>query len=222
MKYEKMIDHTYLKPEGTEKEIDKLIQEAKEFGFGAICINSSWIKYAKEKLKNTDIKIVSVVGFPLGACISQVKVQETKLAIDHGADEIDMVINIGRFKDGQYDYVLNEIKKIKAECGNKVLKVIIETALLKDWEIEKATEIVLVSGADFIKTSTGFSYRGAEPKDIEIFNKVIGDKNLSIKAAGGIKSMDDIEKYVAMGVKRFGTSSSVAIFTNKKVDNKSY
>lgn len=222
MKYEKMIDHTYLKPEGTEKEIDKLIQEAKEFGFGAICINSSWIKHAKEKLKNTDIKIVSVVGFPLGACISQVKVQETKLAIDHGADEIDMVINIGRFKDGQYDYVLNEIKKIKAECGNKVLKVIIETALLKDWEIEKATEIVLASGADFIKTSTGFSYRGAEPKDIEIFNKVIGDKNLSIKAAGGIKSMEDIEKYVAMGVKRFGTSSSVAIFTNKKVDNKSY
>ena len=210
MKYEKMIDHTYLKPEGTEKEIDKLIQEAKEFGFGAICINSSWIKHAKEKLKNTDIKIVSVVGFPLGACISQVKVQETKLAIDHGADEIDMVINIGRFKDGQYDYVLNEIKKIKAECGNKVLKVI------------KMCEIVTESGADFIKTSTGFSYRGAEPKDIEIFNKVIGNKNLSIKAAGGIKSMDDIEKYVAMGVKRFGTSSSVAIFTNKKVDNKSY
>ena len=125
MKYEKMIDHTYLKPEGTEKEIDKLIQEAKEFGFGAICINSSWIKHAKEKLKNTDIKIVSVVGFPLGACISQVKIQETKLAIDHGADEIDMVINIGRFQDGQYDYVLNEIKKIKAECGNKVLKVIV-------------------------------------------------------------------------------------------------
>ena len=222
MNYEKMIDHTYLKPEGTSKEIDKLIDEAKQFGFGAICINSSWIKYAKEKIKNDDIKIVSVVGFPLGACITQIKVQEAKLAIDHGADEIDMVINIGRFKDGQYDYVLNEIKKVKEACGNKVLKVIIETALLKDWEIEKATEIVLASGADFIKTSTGFSYRGADKKDIEIFKKIIGKKPLKIKAAGGIKSMDDIKMYADMGVERFGTSSSVAIFTGKTKKDNSY
>ncbi len=222
MNYEKMIDHTQLKPESTSKDIDKLIDEAKKFNFGAICINSSWIKYAKDKLKNTDIKIVSVVGFPLGACISQIKVQEAKLAIDHGADEIDMVINIGRFKDGQYDYVLNEIKKVKEACGDKVLKVIIETALLKDWEIEKATEIVLASGADFIKTSTGFSYRGADKKDIEIFNKVIGKKSLKIKAAGGIKSMADIEMYTKMGVERFGTSSSVAIFSGKTKKDDSY
>ncbi|MBR2056017.1 MAG: deoxyribose-phosphate aldolase [Mycoplasmataceae bacterium] len=221
MNYAKLIDHTYLKPEGTSKEIDKLIKEAIEFSFGSICINSSWIKYAKEKLKNKDIKIVSVVGFPLGACISQIKVQEAKLSIDHGADEIDMVINIGRFKDGQYDYVLNEIKKVKEACGDKVLKVIIETALLKDWEIEKATSIVLASGADFIKTSTGFSYRGADKKDIEIFNKVIGSNKLKIKAAGGIKTMDDIKMYVEMGVERFGTSSSVAIFTGEKIKNDS-
>lgn len=221
MNYAKLIDHTYLKPEGTSKEIDKLIKEAIEFSFGSICINSSWIKYAKEKLKNKDIKIVSVVGFPLGACISQIKVQEAKLSIDHGADEIDMVINIGRFKDGQYDYVLNEIKKVKEACGDKVLKVIIETALLKDWEIEKATNIVLASGADFIKTSTGFSYRGADKKDIEIFNKVIGSNKLKIKAAGGIKTMDDIKMYVEMGVERFGTSSSVAIFTGEKIKNDS-
>lgn len=222
MNYAKLIDHTYLKPEGTSKEIDKLIKEAIEFSFGSICINSSWIKYAKEKLKNNkDIKIVSVVGFPLGACISQIKVQEAKLSIDHGADEIDMVINIGRFKDGQYDYVLNEIKKVKEACGNKILKVIIETALLKDWEIEKATNIVLASGADFIKTSTGFSYRGADKKDIEIFNKVIGSNKLKIKAAGGIKTMDDIKMYVEMGVERFGTSSSVAIFTGEKIKNDS-
>lgn len=221
MNYAKLIDHTYLKPEGTSKEIDKLIKEAIEFSFGSICINSSWIKYAKEKLKNKDIKIVSVVGFPLGACISQIKVQEAKLSIDHGADEIDMVINIGRFKDGQYDYVLNEIKKVKEACGNKILKVIIETALLKDWEIEKATSIVLASGADFIKTSTGFSYRGADKKDIEIFNKVIGSNKLKIKAAGGIKTMDDIKMYVEMGVERFGTSSSVAIFTGEKTKNNS-
>lgn len=222
MKYEKMIDHTYLKPEGTSKEIDKLIKEAKEWNFGAICINSSWIKYAKDQLKGTDIKIVSVIGFPLGAGITQSKVHETKLAIDHGADEIDMVINIGRFKDGQYDYVLNEIKKIKEVCGNKILKVIIETALLKDYEIKKATEIVLDSGADFIKTSTGFSYRGANFDDITIFKEVIKNNKLKIKAAGGIKTIEDLEKYVSMGVERFGTSSSIAILSGKEKSKDSY
>lgn len=219
MNYEKMIDHTYLKPEGTSKDIDKLIKEAKEYGFGAICINPSWVKYAKEQLKQTDIKIVTVIGFPLGASVTQSKVHEAKLAIDHGADEIDMVINIGRLKDKQYDYVLNEIKKIKDACGSHILKVIIETALLKDYEIEKATQIVLDSGADFIKTSTGFSYRGASFEDIEIFNKVIGNKKLKIKAAGGIKTFADMEKYKQMGVERFGTSSSIMILKgNEKKD----
>lgn len=222
MKYEKLIDHTYLKPEATSKEIDKLINEAKEWNFGAICINSSWIKYAKEQLKNTDIKIVSVIGFPLGANITQSKVQEAKLAIDHGADEIDMVMNIGRFKDGQYDYVLNEIKKIKEICGSKILKVIIETALLKEYEIEKATQIVLDSGADFIKTSTGFSYRGASFDDIAIFKRIIGDKNLKIKAAGGIKTLDDMDQFFNMGVERFGTSSSIAILSGKTKKDKEY
>ena len=205
----KYIDYTLLKADATSKEIETLCKEAEEFGCASVCVNSVNVPKCYDLLKDSKVKVCSVVGFPLGAMHYSIKAKEAKWAVSKGADEIDMVINIGRFKDGQYDYVLNEIKKIKAECGNKVLKVIIETALLKDWEIEKATEIVLASGADFIKTSTGFSYRGAEPKDIEIFNKVIGDKNLSIKAAGGIKSMDDIEKYVAMGVKRFGTSSSV-------------
>lgn len=222
MKYEKMIDHTYLKPEGTTKEIDKLIKEAKEWGFWSICVNSSWVKYAKEQLKGTDIKITSVIGFPLGASITQAKVQETKLAIDHGADEIDMVINIGRLKNGEYEYVLNEIKKIKETCGDKILKVIIETALLKNNEIEKATEIVLNSGADFIKTSTGFSFRGASFEDIEIFKKVIGNKNLKIKAAGGIKDINDLKKYVEMGVDRFGTSSSIAILSGQEKEKNSY
>ena len=212
-KYAQMIDHTYLKPEGTTREIDKLIKEAKAWNFGAICINSSWIKYAKEQLNKSNIKIVAVVGFPLGASITQAKVHETKLALDHGADEIDMVINIGRFKDGQYDYVLNEIKKIKETCGSKILKVIIETALLKDYEIEKATQIVLDSGADFIKTSTGFSYRGASVADIHIFKRVIGTRPLKIKAAGGIRSYADLEQYAELGVERFGTSSSVALLS---------
>lgn len=217
MDYSKMIDHTCLKPEASSKDIDKLIEEAKKFDFFSVCINSSWIKYVKEKIKGTDIKITSVIGFPLGANITQNKVHEAKLAIEHGADEIDMVINIGRFKDGQYDYVLNEIKKIKNTIGDKVLKVIIETALLKENEIKKATEIVLASGADFIKTSTGFSYRGATFEDIEIFKSIIKNKPLKIKAAGGIKSIDDMQKYKEMGVDRFGTSSSVKILENKKV-----
>ncbi|MGL4343024.1 MAG: deoxyribose-phosphate aldolase [Metamycoplasmataceae bacterium] len=213
----KMIDHTCLKAEANSKDIDKLIEEALEFGFYSICINSSWIKYAKEKIKNEDLKITSVIGFPLGANITQNKVHEAKLAIEHGADEIDMVINIGRFKDKQYDYVLNEIKKIKETIGNKILKVIVETALLKDYEIEKIAEIVLMSGADFIKTSTGFSYRGASYQDIEIFNKVIKGK-IKIKAAGGIKNMDDIKKYIELGVERFGTSSSIKILNNEKTN----
>lgn len=215
MNFEKMIDHTYLKPEGTSKEIDKLINEAIEWKFGGVCINSSWIKHAKEKIGKEDIKIISVIGFPLGASATQAKVQEAKLAIDHGADEIDMVMNIGRFRDGQYDYVLNEIKKIKEAIGNKVLKVIIETALLKDYEIAKAAEIVLNSGADYIKTSTGFSYRGATFDDIEIFNKVINGK-IKMKAAGGIKTIADLEKYFKLGVDRFGTSSSINIITGKE------
>lgn len=222
MKYEKMIDHTYLKPEGTTKEIDKLIKEAKEWGFWSVCVNSSWVKYVKEQLKGTDVKITSVIGFPLGASITQAKVQETKLAIDHGADEIDMVINIGRLKNGEYEYVLNEIKKIKEACGDKILKVIIETALLKEFEIEKATELVLASGADFIKTSTGFSFRGASFEDIEIFNRIIGNKNLKIKAAGGIKDINDLKKYIEMGVDRFGTSSSIVILSGQEKEKNSY
>lgn len=219
MKFVEMIDHTYLKPEGTSKEIDKLIDEAIQWKFGGICINSSWVKHAKEKIGKNNIKIISVVGFPLGAGATQAKAQEAKLAIDHGADEIDMVMNIGRFRDGQYDYVLNEIKKIKEIIGDKVLKVIVETALLKNYEIEKAAEIVLNSGADFIKTSTGFSYRGATFDDIEIFNKVIKGK-IKIKAAGGIKSISDLERYVELGVERFGTSSSIAILSGKELKEK--
>lgn len=210
MNYNKMIDHTLLKAEATTKDIDKLIQEAKEYGFKTVCVNSSWVKYVHEKLKGTDIEITSVVGFPLGAMITQAKAFETKLAIDHGANEIDMVINIGRFKQGDYEYVLNDIKKVKEACGNHILKVIIETALLTNDEIRKATEIVLKSGAEFVKTSTGFSYRGANLEDIKIMKKVVGDK-IQIKAAGGISSMDDLISMYNEGATRFGTSRSVAI-----------
>ncbi|WP_426461036.1 deoxyribose-phosphate aldolase [Mycoplasma hafezii] len=214
MNYNKMIDHTYLKPEATTKELDKLVDEAKKYGFKTVCVNSSWVKYVADKLKGTDIGITSVVGFPLGAMITQAKAHEAKLAIEHGADEIDMVINIGRFKQGDYEYVLNDIKKVKEACGKHILKVIIETALLTTEEIKKATEIVMKSGAEFIKTSTGFSYRGATLDDVKIMKSVCGD-SLLIKAAGGISNMDDLVAMYEAGASRFGTSRSVAIVEGK-------
>ncbi|UUD35948.1 deoxyribose-phosphate aldolase [Mycoplasmopsis citelli] len=218
MNYNKMIDHTFLKAEATHKDIDKLVSEAKQYGFKTVCVNSSYVKYVKEKLSGSDIGITSVVGFPLGAMITQAKAFEAKLALDHGADEIDMVINVGKFKQGEYEYVLNDIKKVKEACGNKVLKVIIETALLTADEIKKATEIVLKSGAEFIKTSTGFSYRGATLEDVQLMKSVAGDK-LLIKAAGGISNLDDLDAMYNAGATRFGTSRSVAIVSGKDSKN---
>ncbi|WLP85162.1 deoxyribose-phosphate aldolase [Mycoplasma seminis] len=215
MNYNKMIDHTYLKPEATKKDIDKLVDEAIKYDFKTVCVNSSWVKYVAEKLQGTGVGITSVVGFPLGAMITQAKAHEAKLAIEHGADEIDMVINIGRFKQGDYEYVLNDIKKVKEACGTHVLKVIIETALLTEDEIRKATEIVMKSGAEFIKTSTGFSFRGANLRDIQIMKSVCGD-TLLIKAAGGISNMDDLIAMYEAGATRFGTSRSVAIIEGKE------
>ncbi|ATO30805.1 deoxyribose-phosphate aldolase [Mycoplasmopsis bovirhinis] len=210
MNYNKMIDHTLLKPEATEKDINKLISEAIKYNFKTVCVNSSWVRYVHEKLAKTDIGITSVIGFPLGSMITQVKAQEAKLAIDHGADEIDMVMNIGRFKSGDYEYVLNDIKKVKEACGSHVLKVIIETALLSASDIKKATEIVMKSGAEFIKTSTGFSFRGANLDDIKIMKQTCGDK-LLIKAAGGVSNLNDLIQMHEAGATRFGTSRSIAI-----------
>ena len=221
MNYAKYIDHTYLKAEGTTKNIDKLIEEAVEYGFKTICVNSSWIKYAKAKLEGTGIGITSVIGFPLGAMATQAKVFEAKLAVDHGADEIDMVINVGRLKDGQFDYVLNEIKDIKRAIGTHVLKVIIETALLTEEEKIKATEITMNSGAEFVKTSTGFSYHGATPEDVKLMKKVVGDKIL-IKAAGGVKTPADLEEMITIGASRIGTSSGVKLISGEKTKDGEY
>ena len=213
----KYIDHTLLKAGAKKKDIDKLIDEAKEFQFKTICINSTWVKYASTQLKNSEVGITTVVGFPLGANITQIKVHEAKLAIEHGADEIDMVINIGKFKEREYTYVLNEINKIKETIGNHVLKVIVETALLTNQEIEEVSKLVLKSNADFIKTSTGFSFRGASEEDIKIMKKIVGNKK-GIKAAGGVRSLEDLNKMITLGATRIGTSSGVAIFKNEKVD----
>lgn len=213
MNFNKLIDHTILKAQTTSQDIKNLIAEAKKYNFGAICIAPTWVKLAKQELKDTDIEIVTVIGFPLGNQVSAVKQKEASLAIMHGADEIDMVMNIGKFKEKEFDFIINEINLIKKEIGTKILKVIVETALLSANEIAEATKIVSKSNADFIKTSTGFSYRGATIQDIEIMsaNK---SKNLQIKAAGGISSIEDIKTYYKLGATRFGTSKSVSIIEN--------
>ncbi|MEA4134204.1 deoxyribose-phosphate aldolase [Mycoplasma sp. 2704] len=214
MNYNKLIDHTLLKAEAQKKDIDKLIDEAIKYDFATVCVNSGWAKYAAERLAGTGIGVTVVVGFPLGANITAVKAHEAKLAIEHGATEIDMVMAIGRFKQGDYEYVLNDMKKVKEACGDKVLKVIIETALLSEEEIRKVTEIVMKSGAEFIKTSTGTSFRGASLEDVKIMKSVCGDK-LLIKAAGGIANIDDLIAMYEAGATRFGTSRSIAIVEGK-------
>lgn len=213
MKISEYIDHTFLKPNGTSKNITELCAEAKEHHFKTVCIPSSWIELAKRELKDSDVQICTVIGFPLGYNSTPSKMAEAKAAIDLGADEIDMVMNISYFKDGNTKYVLDEIKEIKNIVGNKVLKVIIETALLTNNEIKEITELISNSGADFIKTSTGFSNRGATVKDIQIMSSNASN-GLKVKASGGIKNLEDAEKMIQFGANRLGTSSGVEIVSN--------
>ncbi|QBF34617.1 deoxyribose-phosphate aldolase [Mycoplasmopsis phocirhinis] len=212
--YNQMIDHTYLKADATIEDINKLLAEAVKFQFKTVCVNASWVPYAKTKLANTGVGITCVVGFPLGATLPQVKAFEAAEAIEAGASEIDMVINIGKLKDGDYSYVLEDIKTVKAAMPNNILKVIVETALLNKSEIEKVTQIVIDSGAEFIKTSTGFASRGASLEDIKIMKAIAGEK-IQIKAAGGISNKDDMIKMIDAGANRFGTSRSIAIIKGK-------
>ena len=203
------VDHTLLKPEATWDQIKTLCDEAMEFGCATVCIPPSYVKRAAEYVQG-NLKICTVIGFPNGYNTTAVKEFETKDAIANGADEIDMVINIGELKAGNYDYVENEIRTLKKACGDKILKVIIETCLLTDDEKIKMCELVTKAGADFIKTSTGFSKAGATFADIELFAKHVG-KNVRMKAAGGISSIEDAEKFVELGASRLGTSRIVKI-----------
>lgn len=215
MNWAQYIDHTYLKADAKISDIDKLINEAKEYNFKTICINPHFVEYAKSKLNNSTIGITTVIGFPLGSNTTKSKVFEAKDAIKNGADEIDIVINISWLKDKKYELIVEEIKSIKKKIKNHVLKVIIETALLSNEEIKKATELVLTSGADFVKTSTGFSTRGASFDDIEIMKKVVKNK-IGIKAAGGVKTFEDMKKMISLGATRIGTSSGVALIKNQE------
>lgn len=203
------VDHTLLNPKATWEEIKNICDDGMKYGTASVCIPPSFVKRAKEYV-GENLKICTVIGFPNGYNTTDVKVFETENALKNGADEIDMVINLGDLMDKKYDDILSEITKIKAVCGTKVLKVIIETCLLNEEQKIKMCEIVTKSGADFIKTSTGFSTGGATFEDIELFAKYVG-KNVKIKAAGGISSIADAEKFISLGADRLGTSRIVKI-----------
>lgn len=208
-----IVDHTLLLQTATWEEIKAICDDGMKYETASVCIPACYVKQAKEYMGDK-CKVCTVIGFPNGNYTTAAKVFETKDALESGADEIDMVINVGMLKAKEYDYVLNEIKAIKEACGDHILKVIIETCLLTDEEKIKMCEIVTESGADFIKTSTGFSTAGATFADVELFAKHVGP-NVKIKAAGGISSMDDAEKFMELGATRLGTSRIVKIVKNE-------
>lgn len=206
----KYIDHTILKATASSADVQKLCEEAIEHEFYSVCVNGCYVADAKHLLQGTDVKVAAVVGFPLGAMTTASKVFEAKEAIENGASEIDMVINVAKLKDGEFDYVENEIRLIKEAIGNNVLKVIIETCYLTDEEKVKACELSLVSKADFVKTSTGFGTGGATYEDVKLMKSVVGD-NAKVKASGGVRDKETAQKYVDLGAERLGTSSGIEI-----------
>ena len=210
MKLSKYIDHTLLKADASLEAIEKLCDEAIEYDFKSVCVNTCNVTFCKEKLKDTDVLVCCVVGFPLGAMSPEAKVFEAADAVNRGADEVDMVINIGRLKDKDYDYVTDEIRRIKDAIGEKTLKVIIETCLLTDEEKVKACECILKAGADFVKTSTGFSTNGATFEDVKLLKETVGDQ-CYVKAAGGVRSREDFDKMIELGADRIGTSSGTKL-----------
>lgn len=221
MKLSKYIDHTLLKATATESDITQLCKEAKKYKFYAVCVNSCYVELCKSLLQNSTVKIACVVGFPLGAMDTLAKINETRGALILGADEFDMVINIGFLKDKKYNLVEDEIKKIKKIVGNKVLKVIIETCYLTDEEIKIATELTVNAGADFVKTSTGFGTAGATIEDIELMKNITQNK-IQIKASGGIRDYETAIKYIEKGVTRIGTSNGIQIVTGEKGNEQNY
>lgn len=208
MEYNRLIDHTLLKPDATKEEIKKLCQEAAQYDFASVCVNPGWVSYCKEQLKGTRVNVCTVIGFPLGATSTQAKVLETTAALLDGCDEFDMVINIGKLKDGEYEYVEDEIAKLKKVVGNHVLKVIIETCLLSDEEKVKACQLAKKAGADFVKTSTGFSKGGAIVHDVSLMRETVGPE-MGVKASGGVKTKEELLDMVKAGANRIGTSHGI-------------
>lgn len=216
MELNKYIEHTLLKKDATREDLEKLLKEACEYSFLGVCVNPCNVKLAKQFLKETgynEVKVVTVVGFPLGQTTTENKVLETVDAIKNGADEIDMVINAGRLKDKDYNYIVDEISKIKAFCQGRNLKVILETDLLTKEEIKKACELCIQGGADFVKTSTGFVKNGvgAKEEDVNLMYETVKDAGLKVKASGGIRDKETAIKMIEAGASRLGTSSGAKI-----------
>ncbi len=211
MKESKYIDHTLLKPESTKQQVQKIIDEAKQFDFATVMVNPYWIPFVKPQLEGTDVKAACVIGFPLGANTKVVKVFETQDALKNGADEIDMVLNIGALKDSDDAYVIDEIKAVKEACGEHCLKVIIETCLLTDEEKVRACKDVVEAGANFVKTSTGFSTGGATVHDVALMKKAVAGSDVKVKASGGVRSREDFDAMIAAGAERIGTSSGTKL-----------
>lgn len=213
MDLNKYIEHTLLKQDATKAEIIKLLDEAKEHNFLGVCVNPCNVKFAKEYLKGTDVKVVTVIGFPLGQSTKEVKILETIDAIKNGADEIDMVINVGLLKDKAYSQIVDEISAIKVACQGHNLKVILETDLLTKEEIKKACELCIEAKADLVKTSTGFVKNGvgARVEDVALMYATVKDAGLQVKASGGIRDKESALKMIGAGASRLGTSSGIKI-----------
>lgn len=220
MKLNKYIDHTLLKADATQESIKELCRQAKEYDFMSVCINSSNIELAKEELKGTDVKICTVIGFPLGATTTESKVFETTDAIEKGADEVDMVLNIGALKSKNFDIVLRDISEVAKAAHNKgkILKVILETCLLEKDEIIKACQLSKEAGADFVKTSTGFSTGGAKEEDVALMRKTVGDL-MGVKASGGIRTLEKAKLMIENGATRLGVSAGVQIMEELESEN---
>jgi deoxyribose-phosphate aldolase len=208
-----MIDHTLLKPEATELKVRQLCEEAVQYGFASVCINPLHVKLAKSILDTTSVKVCTVIGFPLGANVTAVKAFETKTAVAEGADEVDMVLNIGALKDKNYELVEADIRAVVEAAGNGItVKVILENCLLDNEEIKTACRICEISGANFVKTSTGFNKWGAKAEDIKAMKAAVGDR-LGVKAAGGIRDFETAKEMIQAGADRIGASNSIQIVT---------
>ena len=210
MKLNKYIDHTLLKADASQEQIETLIEEAKKYDFASVCVNPTWVSFAAQVLKGTDVKVCTVIGFPLGANTPELKAFETSDAIQNGADEVDMVINIGALKSRNFDLVERDIRAVVEAAKGTLVKVIIETCLLTDDEKVRACQLAQKAGADFVKTSTGFSTGGATVADVALMRKTVGP-DMGVKASGGARSYEDALAFIKAGATRIGASSGVAI-----------
>ncbi|HEY8445193.1 MAG TPA: deoxyribose-phosphate aldolase [Bacilli bacterium] len=217
MNINELIDHTLLKPFATTEEIKKLCDEAKTYHFKSVCVNPVYVQEVKKELRDSDVLVCTVIGFPLGANTIATKVFETTEAVHNGADEIDMVINIGKAKEHDYQYLLFEISEVVKAAKGRLVKVIIETCFLSDEEKIEVCKVATKAGANFVKTSTGFGTGGATPQDVKIMKDAISS-DMSVKASGGIRSYEDLKKMVAAGASRIGTSSGITIIQEAKED----